>query len=236
MQTNLYVSIDFDGTITDADITDAVIQRFARPGWEEAERLWEEGVIGSKECLEAQFSLIDAPLNNILEYVDTYSIDKGFKDFIAFLKGARIPFGIISDGFQVIIERMLSNAGISRIPVYANHLTSEGAGGAPARLKTSFPYHNRRCASGVCKSEVARTLGNGVPVVHIGDGRSDFCIAEEAQFVYSKGKLTTFCKEKGIPCIEFLNFSDVKNSMAALVPKATLTALSRAYVPLISAE
>lgn len=232
MQTNLYVSIDFDGTITDADITDAVIQRFARPGWEEAERLWEDGVIGSRECLETQFSLIDASLDNILKYVDTYSIDKDFKGFLAFLRDAGIQFGIISDGFQVIIERMLSRAGISSVPVYANRLVEEGG-----ELKTSFPYHNKSCVSGVCKCEVTRILSSDAPVIHIGDGRSDFCIAEEAHLVYSKSKLTAFCRGKAIEHFEFTNFRDIQTSMSALFSKAALRQpKARVFAPLLSAE
>lgn len=229
MQTNLYVSIDFDGTITDTDITDAVIQRFARPGWEEAERLWEDGLIGSRECLEAQFSLIDASLDNILKYVDTYSIDRDFKGFLGFLRDTGIPHGIISDGFQVVIERMLNRAGMSHVPVYANRLIEEGG-----ELKTSFPYHNKNCASGVCKCEVAKTLSSDSPVIHIGDGRSDFCIAEAANLVYSKSKLTAFCREKAIRHIEFANFRDIETSMSALLSKAALRQpTARVFAPLL---
>lgn len=211
-RTDIYVSIDFDGTITEKDITDAIIQRFARPGWEEAERLWEEGKIGSKECLSAQIALVDAPLADIIEYVDSFSIDAGFKDFIRFLMRSNIRFGIISDGFDVFIKRILTNEGISGIPVYANRLYVENGS-----LKTSYPYASRNCSSGVCKAEVAATLGDGSPVIHVGDGRSDFCISERASLVYSKGKLTGFCRENGIPHIEFARFGDIRKSVAELI-------------------
>lgn len=211
---NIFVSIDFDGTITDTDITDAIIQRFARPGWEEAERLWEAGRIGSRECLERQFSLIDAPLERLLEYAGTFTIDKEFSSFISCLKRMDIPYAIISDGFEVIIRRILGQAGLKGMPVYANRLTAENGA-----LKAAFPYSSRNCPSGVCKSEVARTLSDGSPVVHIGDGRSDFCVSEDALWVYSKGKLTDFCVDRGIPHVEFNGFADIRMSLEALVAR-----------------
>lgn len=209
---DIYVSIDFDGTITDSDITDAIIQRFARPGWEEAEKQWEQGNIGSRECLKAQFALVDAPLSSMLEYADTFSVDAGFKDYVRFLKINGIRFSIISDGFRVFIERILKNAGLSNIPVYANRLREEGGA-----LKVDFPYASKNCLSGVCKAELAATLSSGAPIIHIGDGRSDFCISETANFVYSKGKLTDFCKSNGLPHVEFTRFNDIRSSMAAFV-------------------
>lgn len=212
MKADLFISIDFDGTVTKTDITDAVIQRFAGTGWEEPERLWEEGVIGSKECLEAQMSLIPAPLEEVLGFVDSFAIDENFPDFIYLLKTNRIPFCIISDGFKVFIDRLLKNAGLKDIPVYANRLTEEDG-----HIKTLFPYSNKDCSSGVCKCAVANTLRGSDPIIHIGDGRSDFCIAEEALFVFSKGKLTDFCKSKDIPHIEFNDFKEIRVNFAHLL-------------------
>lgn len=120
MAAKFFVAIDFDGMITGADITDAVIQKFARPGWEDAEQRWEEGLIGSRECLFEQMGLIDAPMDAILEYVDTFTIDPAFPGFVEFLQRHRIPHGIVSDGFKVFSERILRNAGITEVPIYAN--------------------------------------------------------------------------------------------------------------------
>ena len=211
LETDIFVSIDFDGTIAERDITDALIQRFAKPGWEEAERLWEEGAIGSRQCLMAQMSLIDAPMEELLAHVDTFRIDPSFVEFVSYLRSTGTPFSIISDGFQVFIERMLGNAGLSGIPVYANQLRRGEHG-----FEAHFPYAKKDCVSGTCKCAVADTVSEGAPVIHIGDGRSDFCIADEAVHVFSKGKLTRYCIENGIPHTDFKDFAAVKHSFAVL--------------------
>ena len=107
MKEPAFITIDFDGTVVDADIVDSIIARYARPGWQEAERLWEEGRIGSRECLSTQMSLVDAPLEKVMIYVADFSVYESFPPFVDFLESAKIPFCIVSDGFRIIIERLL---------------------------------------------------------------------------------------------------------------------------------
>lgn len=217
----LFVAIDFDGTITAKDITDAVIQRFARPGWEAAEEDWEKGLIGSKKCLEIQMGLIDEPLSRLLDFVDNFAIDKTFLDFAAFLRKHNIPHAVVSDGFGEFSRRILRNAGLADIPVYANSLKEEGG-----KLKTFFPNSREGCHAGTCKCLVTDNIANNAPVILVGDGRSDFGLAGKATFVFSKGKLTDYCKANGITHHPFENFNDVERYMAVLLNHASRSTAS----------
>lgn len=211
MNPGFFVSIDFDGTIATHDITDEVIKKFAKPGWEEAEELWEKGLIGSRECLERQMSLIDASLDEVLDYVDNFSIDRYFTEFTNYLTHCNIPFAIISDGFHIFVKRLLENEGIKNVPVYANELVEENG-----KLKTVFPFSNKYCLSGTCKCAISEQFSNDIPVILIGDGKSDFCIADKADYVFSKGKLSAYCKIKNIPYHPFDNFKDLKRNIIKL--------------------
>jgi 2,3-diketo-5-methylthio-1-phosphopentane phosphatase len=213
LNTDLFVAIDFDGTVTDTDITDVIIRDFAKPGWEETERLWESGAIGSQECLAKQFALIDSPLSEIVEYLHNYSVQESFPGFVSFLRESNIPFAVISDGFLIFIERLLTNAGINGVPVYANML-SENNG----TLKSDFLYANSPCPSGTCKCNLAKRLSKGRPIIHIGDGRSDFCLAEKANYVFCKGKLLKHCQEKNLPHSEFSNFESIQKNLTLDFP------------------
>jgi 2-hydroxy-3-keto-5-methylthiopentenyl-1-phosphate phosphatase len=204
MNPEFFVAIDFDGTIVSQDVTDAVIQRFSRPGWEIPERLWEEGKIGSRECLSIQVSLLSASIDEVLNYIDKTRVDPTFPAFVNFLRDASIPFAIIGDGFQGFIKRLLLNSGLDRIPpVVANDIQETQTG-----LEAIFPYAEEHCSSGTCKCAAASKLGGGLPVVLIGDGRSDFCLARNAAYVLSKGKLSIFCAENSILGQPFKDFSD----------------------------
>ena len=220
MKDRLFVTLDFDGTITAEDITDAVIETFARPGWEKYEALWKEGLIGSRECLENQMALIDSPLDSVLEHVDRFTIDKAFNDFLTLLKQFHIPFAIVSDGFRIFIERLLRNTGLEGLPVYANQLKEENG-----KLDVIYPHSFEGCSSGLCKCEVTRKISGGRSIIHIGDGMSDFCVSKKAAYAFAKEKLAGFCKNNGIPYVHFRDFKDIENIFSALLRRmdATMT-------------
>ena len=50
---------DFDGTISLIDVTDSLLEKFAAPEWEDIEKIWQDGIIGSRECLAQQIPLLD---------------------------------------------------------------------------------------------------------------------------------------------------------------------------------
>ena len=222
--TDFFITIDFDGTVTNADITDAIIKEFARPGWEEAERLWEAGAIGSRECLTIQMLLIEQPLERLIEHARKFDIDPYFHRFIDILKTNSIPFAVISDGFGSIINGALNNAGLNNIPVYANELFWDGG-----KLMTAFENSSASCNSGMCKCKTADTLVHGLPVVHIGDGRSDFCLAGKAFHVFAKGKLVDYCREKDIPHSRFTDFSMVIKGVKRLLKQTSRASLMTQY-------
>lgn len=212
MKERPYITIDFDGTVVDADITDSIIARYARPGWQEAERLWEEGKIGSRECLATQMALIDVPLATVMDHVDGFSVHESFPHFIHFLRSTKTPFCIVSDGFRIIIDRLLEKAGLGGIPIHANILE-----GGESGLVCRFPHAHGTCDSGACKCMVAMNAGGGLPFIHIGDGRSDFCIARKALHVFSKGVLTGYCRDNKIPHTAFSDFRTVEAGIRSLV-------------------
>jgi 2-hydroxy-3-keto-5-methylthiopentenyl-1-phosphate phosphatase len=48
----------------------------------------------------------------------------------------------------------------------------------------------------------------------IGDGRSDFCVAREASFVFAKGRLADHCEAEGIPHMRIRHLGDVVGPLA----------------------
>ena len=204
MRAQYFVAIDFDGTVADMDIIDAILQKFARPEWNEVERLWEQGIIGSRECLERQMAMVDGTLGSLLNYIDRFPIDETFGDFIGLLDELQIPYAIVSDGFGVFIERLLENAGLKGLPIIANGLVEERG-----RLRTSFPYAYQDCNAANCKCMAVQEMSKGRSLVLIGDGQSDFCLAHNAGLVFTKKKLTTYCQRRNIPHSPFENFAEI---------------------------
>jgi 2-hydroxy-3-keto-5-methylthiopentenyl-1-phosphate phosphatase len=204
--------IDFDGTVAPTDTVDALLETFADPDWLRIEKEWVDGRINSRQCMAAQLALIAAEELTLRTFLENVMIDPAFAEFVRHVS----PFAdlaVVSDGLDYPIVRSLRKAGFS-IPVYANQTEFR-----PGGIGISFPYSSASCTvnSGVCKCGVAKTIDarRGLTTVLIGDGRSDQCVAHQADFVFAKGSLATYCRDGGIPYTPFQTFADVLAAIKA---------------------
>src|ERR1022692_1301695 len=94
------VFCDFDGTITQLDVTDQILTQLAHPSWREIEQEWMLGSIGSRECLERQIALVDAPVEELHTVIDSVALDTEFTSFCKFARKKKLPLYILSDGFD----------------------------------------------------------------------------------------------------------------------------------------
>ena len=138
------VICDFDGTVTPFDVTDAILERFARPAWKTIEDEWVRGAISARQCMERQIPLIEAPLERLDAFLDTVPVTGGFVEFVRYSRSKGIPLGIVSDGMDYPIKRILNRHGLRHVPVVANRMVyREGA------YRLEFPYGREGCPSGV---------------------------------------------------------------------------------------
>jgi 2,3-diketo-5-methylthio-1-phosphopentane phosphatase len=211
---SLRVLCDFDGTISVADTTDAIFDRFA-PSWRTIEALWEAGEIGSAECMRRQIELMDVSAEELDKALDELEIDPTFPAFVRFCDGAKIELQIVSDGVDYFIRRILNYAALTHLPVRANHLIRRG----PRRYSLSHPHQSEGCATraGTCKC--AHTGAGRVPgyTILIGDGRSDFCVSHKADAVFAKKSLLRYTGEHRIAAFEYSTFADVQAVLEGLL-------------------
>ena len=69
------VLCDFDGTLALEDVTDSLLLRFGRPGWEALEADWLAGRIGSRECMARQVALLECTRAELCEHLSQVAID-----------------------------------------------------------------------------------------------------------------------------------------------------------------
>jgi len=198
------ITIDFDGTVTLADVTNLMLERFADPKWREVEAEWVEGRIGSRECLARQAALINASPGEIDALLDSVETDSGFPRFAEEAQALGATTKIVSDGFDRFIEPILARGGV-KISLQSNRLIPAGL----RSWRAEFPHVNLDCSSesGVCK---CANFTAGRFRLLIGDGRSDFCVAQEADLVFAKGALIEFCREQNIPYRPIASFREAR--------------------------
>jgi 2,3-diketo-5-methylthio-1-phosphopentane phosphatase len=202
------VFCDFDGTITLIDATDAVLEAFALPAWQDWEQRWVNGEITSQECLSRQVELIKADRDILVQFAADLPIDEGILTLDRRCAELNIPLTIVSDGLDLLIEAVLRRHDLLHIPVFSNHLRWNEKG-IPS---LSFPFTVQECESGAgtCKCALTfpwdRASGR---TIYIGDGRSDQCVSARIQTVFAKGKLKNWCETQGITYVPFETLTDV---------------------------
>jgi 2-hydroxy-3-keto-5-methylthiopentenyl-1-phosphate phosphatase len=204
------VLIDFDGTIALEDTTDLILERFADPLWRQVESDWVAGKIGSRECLSRQIDLVRASKSELDEFADGVVVDPAFGDFVVAGRALGLRMVIASDGFDLVISRVLARIGVS-MPVVSNRLLPV----TQNRWRAEFPHFHDDCRSqsGNCKCALFGL--NPPPTILIGDGRSDFCPAEQATLVLAKKSLATYCQKFAIDHIKIEGFSDATLALRA---------------------
>ncbi|AYG60912.1 MtnX-like HAD-IB family phosphatase [Rhizobium jaguaris] len=212
----MQVFCDFDGTISIEDATDMVLSRFAGSEWEDIEQQWKQGLIGSAECMRRQIALVQASRADLDTLLNTVSIDPGFEDFLSYCDRSDLPVTIVSDGVDYFIRHILARHGIEDLRIVANVLTHRFALGRDSySLSPSPTAAGCMSGSGVCKCLVVKSAELQI---YIGDGRSDFCVADKVDLVFAKDKLADYCDDRGIPFVGFENFADLLPKMEAILP------------------
>ena len=206
------VLCDFDGTITKADATLAILEAFALPEFREWERRWERGEITSRECMSRQVELIRADMSTLMQFAADLPIDEGIVTLSQRCAQHGIPLIIVSDGVDRFIEAVLRRHGLSYIPVISNRLVCDGDGS----LSLGSPYASLDCliGAGTCKCAIASFFGLSLKeTMYIGDGRSDRCISTMAQKVYAKAGLREWCDLQGVACEPFETLTEVTDHL-----------------------
>jgi len=198
---------DFDGTIALDDVTDTLLVRFAQPGWERLESDWRAGRIGSRECMAGQVALLDMSRAEFEAHLRERAIDPAFAEFVVQARARGVSLEVVSDGLDYSIQSILGREGLSDLSVTSNRLESAG----DKAWQLAFPHASALCrvGSGTCKcARASEARRDRRRVLLIGDGASDFCVAEAVDFVFAKGKLITHCIANAIPHVAITGFAE----------------------------
>ena len=200
------VYVDFDGTIAPSDPTDTLFARFCDPSWRTIEREWQDGRRNARDCTAAQVDLLRATPEAMAALVRSIKIDPDFPSFVALCRRWDVRVVVISDGLDRLVGDVLRAAGL-HLPFFANRLQWLGGD----RWKLDFPFALEGCAAALGNCKCGHGAGpprrEGLSIV-VGDGRSDFCIAERAHLVLAKGQLAAHCRFRKLAHQPVQDFAD----------------------------
>jgi 2-hydroxy-3-keto-5-methylthiopentenyl-1-phosphate phosphatase len=182
------VVLDWDGTVTERDTLDLVLQEFGDAEvYERVEAELEAGRMTLNEVIATEFATVTAPLDEAVAFVVEHArVRPGFAE----LARAQRPL-IVSSGFHELIEPVLEREGVlGEVELRANRVDAR-PDGWQVRFRVADPCEE-------CGEPCKRADLPDEEVVYAGDGHSDYCASLAATRVYATGGLARWLERRGV--------------------------------------
>jgi 2-hydroxy-3-keto-5-methylthiopentenyl-1-phosphate phosphatase len=209
------VQIDFDGTVTEEDVSFMLLDVCLGDAWHEHHRDYEAGRISVGTFNRRVFSLVkeDRPtLTRLVLTSERVRIRPGFRELIEYCRKMSYRTVIVSNGLEFYIRAILENLGIAGVEVHAAENTFFPGGVAVRYLGPD----GVELEAGFKEAYTDMLRKQGYEVVYIGDGNSDIHPARLARRVFATAQLLERCREDGLTCEPFKDFFDVIRGLEKL--------------------
>lgn len=212
---SLAVLTDFDGTVASTDASYAVLKEFADDDWVAVEKEALEYKITILEAVKIQAGMVKASPEDASKYLkENVELRPGFREFANWCRENDIYLEICSDGFGWTIEVLLEYWGLEWIPWTSNAIVPRKEG-----WQISFPYRKEGCPMNAnCKcSHYDRLKERYDPVLFVGDGATDECVAKKADKVYARDRLLEVCRRDGLDCVPWDDWWRIRKEVEDLI-------------------
>ncbi|MCK4863304.1 MAG: HAD-IB family phosphatase [Dehalococcoidales bacterium] len=209
------VQCDFDGTVTEEDVSFLLLDTYVGPRWREYLIEYTEGRIPVGTFNKKVFGMMKADRQTMTELVlnsERVKIRPGFHEMLEYCSQKDFKVVIVSNGLIFYIEAILKYLGVDGIEVHAaeNHFSPDGmtvryVGPDGAEMEVGY------------KEAYTESLQKrGYDVIYIGNGASDVHPARRSIHTFATTDLLEKCREEDIDCTPFTDFRDVVNGMEDL--------------------
>jgi 2-hydroxy-3-keto-5-methylthiopentenyl-1-phosphate phosphatase len=209
----MIIQSDFDGTITEEDVSFALLDAFAEGDWRKLFEQYRQNKMTVGDFNTRAFAMVKASRVELLRVAhEQVKLREGLRNLVNYCQDRGFRFLVVSNGLDFYIKDILEDVGLGNIEVYAarTEFKPEGLevkyiGPEGAVLKKGFKEAYTRLF-----------LKQGYQVVCIGNGPSDYVTASLAQHVFARDGLMDVCKAKKLKCQPFEDLNDVVRGLERL--------------------
>jgi 2,3-diketo-5-methylthio-1-phosphopentane phosphatase len=216
----MVVFLDFDGTITVQDTSDALFHEFGN--FRRLATQLMNGTLTVAEYYTAALASMEqrCPPDVLEAWSAQRQVDPGFHHLIQWLHANSIRTVVVSDGFDAYIRPILKVTQAQHLPLRCNTMQYNGE-----RWQGAYPGASESCSCFCASCKRNAVLGESHEddvIVYIGDGRSDTCAVQHADVVFAKDYLAAWCTEQRIPHHPYRTLSDVQRILASKLATGAL--------------
>jgi len=209
----MIIQSDFDGTITEEDISFALLDTFAQGDWRKWFQQYRENKISVGDFNTRAFATVKAGREELLKVVRSeVRLRVGFRELVTYCQRRGFRLVIVSNGLDFYITSILEDVGLGDIKVHAAQTRFH-----PGGLKVQYIGPDGSPVDSDFKAAYTRAfLKQGYRVVCVGNGPSDIFPASLAQHVFARDGLLDSCKERNLECKPFDDLNDVVRGLESL--------------------
>jgi 2-hydroxy-3-keto-5-methylthiopentenyl-1-phosphate phosphatase len=207
------VQCDFDGTITEEDISFLLLDAFAQGDWRQLLRDYKDHTISVGEFNTRAFAMVRADKHTLLEALEgEVKVRPGFHKLVDYCQGQCFRLVIVSNGLDFYIRAVLKDLGLREVEAYAAQASFR-----PEGMEVQYVGPDgKRLDDGFKEAYMQSFVKLGYRVVYIGNGDSDVAPAKCAQHVFATGDLLTYCRENNLKCRPFQTFLEVVQELSSM--------------------
>ncbi len=210
MNKKLVLQCDFDGTITEEDVSFFLLDRFAEKNWRELLEDYRKGKITVGKLNTDAFFLVKEDEHTLLQAMDgQVKIRAGFLEMVDYCRNNGIHIHVVSNGLDFYIREILNRLCLDDIPFFAAQTTFH-----PDGMQVVYKDPDGTpMDSGLKQYFVDSYLSRGYEIFYAGNGPSDLKPAMLCHRIFATGDLVSFCREANIPCTVFNDFFEILDEL-----------------------
>jgi len=210
--TKTIVQCDFDGTITEEDVSFALLDAYAGD-WRERLKDYQEGRISVGHFNTEVFARVKANRATLIRIAkDNARLRPGFPEMVASCRHKGFRLVIVSNGLDFYIREILRDLRLTGIEIHAARTRFH-----PRGLQVQYVGPDGQMLDSSFKEAyVDLFLGQGYRIIYAGNGDSDFLPARKCHYVFATGNLLTRCQQESLGCIPFSDFNEIVRVMERL--------------------
>jgi 2-hydroxy-3-keto-5-methylthiopentenyl-1-phosphate phosphatase len=209
----MIIQSDFDGTITEEDVSFALLDTFAQGDWRALFQYYREHKIPVGEFNTRAFAMVKATRDELLRVArEEVRLRAGLQELIDYCQRRGFRFVIVSNGLDFYIDAIMKDAGLGDIETHAARTQFH-----PEGLEVQYiGPDNTPMLSGFKDVYTKIFLKEDPQLIYVGNGPSDVPPALHAQHVFARDGMLDGCREINLKCTPFDDLNDIVRGLESL--------------------
>ncbi|ADJ25952.1 HAD-superfamily hydrolase, subfamily IB (PSPase-like) [Dehalogenimonas lykanthroporepellens BL-DC-9] len=205
---------DFDGTITEGDISFLILDHFAEGDWRTILKEYQKGRITVGDFNNRAFALVKQPQKTLESFVMANGrIRDGLGELVSYCSENGIKLVVVSNGLDFYIRTLLGKYNCDNIEINAARTVFTDSG-IDARY---YNHHGEEVLSEFKESYTRKFISGGYRVFYAGNGPSDIPASRLASHTFATETLEAYYREKKLAFTPFEKLTQVTEGLKKIL-------------------